>query len=184
MKKAEIRKIYIEKRKNLTNSEVEEKSKNISSDFFKNTNLTNVSVAHIFIPIENFNEVQTWQIIKLIWKYFPHIKTATSITTKEELKHVLIDANTVFSPDDWGIPVPQNGVEIEAKAIDIVITPLLAFDKNLHRVGYGKGYYDKFFAKCRNDVQKIGVSFFPPLEDEIEDINEYDVVLDNVIWAS
>ena len=60
--------------------------------------------------------------------------------------------------------------------IDLVLVPLLAFDKNGYRVGYGKGYYDKFLSNCRPDVIKIGLSFFDAV-DEIEDIDDYDLPL-------
>ena len=58
----------------------------------------------------------------------------------------------------------------------MVLTPLLAFDKKGNRVGFGKGYYDKFFSQCRSDVIKIGLSFFEA-EDLIDDINSYDIPL-------
>lgn len=55
--------------------------------------------------------------------------------------------------------------------------PLLAYDKQGNRVGYGKGFYDKFLSQCKPNVVKIGLSFFEP-EDLIEDIFENDVKLD------
>ncbi len=60
--------------------------------------------------------------------------------------------------------------------IDLVLVPLLAFDKNGSRVGYGKGHYDKFLSQCRDDVIKIGLSFFDPA-DQIDDINQFDISL-------
>ena len=48
------------------------------------------------------------------------------------------------------------------KKIDVVFVPLLAFDLEGNRVGYGKGYYDRFLKNCTSECIKIGVSFFPP----------------------
>jgi len=58
-----------------------------------------------------------------------------------------------------------------------VIVPLLAIDKRGHRVGYGKGYYDKLLSQCKPTCMKVGVTLFEPIE-EIEDVNEMDVPLD------
>ncbi|HLV46855.1 MAG TPA: 5-formyltetrahydrofolate cyclo-ligase, partial [Flavobacterium sp.] len=58
--------------------------------------------------------------------------------------------------------------------------PLLAYDQIGNRIGYGKGFYDSFLEKCRKDVLKIGLSFYPP-EAEIEDIRPEDIPLDMTI---
>jgi 5-formyltetrahydrofolate cyclo-ligase len=64
--------------------------------------------------------------------------------------------------------------------IDLVFIPLLACDLQGNRVGYGKGFYDRFLSKCRYDVKKIGLSFFDPV-DKIEDVNVFDIPLDECI---
>ena len=64
--------------------------------------------------------------------------------------------------------------------IDIVITPLLAFDPKGYRVGYGKGFYDRFFASLHKDVKKIGISLFKPCKG-IENITEYDIPLTHCV---
>jgi 5-formyltetrahydrofolate cyclo-ligase len=70
-----------------------------------------------------------------------------------------------------------DGLEVPVSKIDVVFVPLLAFDKNGNRVGYGKGFYDNFLAKCREDVIKIGLSFFEP-EEIIDDVFKTDIRLD------
>ena len=55
-----------------------------------------------------------------------------------------------------------NGFEIKPKKLQVVFVPLLAYDFYGNRVGYGKGYYDKFLAKCGEKCLKIGLSFFTP----------------------
>jgi 5-formyltetrahydrofolate cyclo-ligase len=54
---------------------------------------------------------------------------------------------------------------------------LLAFDVKGNRVGYGKGYFDKYLKECREDCIKVGLSYYEPL-DSIDDANEFDVPLD------
>ncbi|MEY2811910.1 MAG: hypothetical protein RI991_905, partial [Bacteroidota bacterium] len=89
----------------------------------------------------------------------------------------LVDEQTVFQDNQYGIPEPTAGIEVTSDMIDVVVVPLLAFDKKGNRVGYGKGYYDRFLASCRNDVITIGLSFFPPVL-SIDDIDFFDKKLD------
>ncbi len=78
--------------------------------------------------------------------------------------------------NDYGIEEPSGGNKVMENEIDLILVPLLAFDKYGFRVGYGKGYYDKFLFQCRKDSIKIGLSYFDPV-DEIEDINSFDIPL-------
>jgi len=45
----------------------------------------------------------------------------------------------------------------------VVIVPLLICDLNGYRLGYGKGFYDRFLSECRADVLKIGLNYFEPI---------------------
>ena len=60
-------------------------------------------------------------------------------------------------------------------------TFISSLDEQYYRVGYGKGFYDRFLANCRKDVKKIGLNFFKPISN-ITDVNEFDIALDEVIY--
>ena len=68
-------------------------------------------------------------------------------------------------------------IEIIPKCCFVVFIPLLAFDQKGNRVGYGKGFYDKFLEQCKPKTVKIGLSFFST-EEEISDIYKNDISLD------
>lgn len=76
-----------------------------------------------------------------------------------------------------GIVQPKAGVILNTEEIDVVLVPLLIFDEDGYRVGYGKGFYDRFLKLCKPDVLKIGFCLFEP-EKKIEDVNGYDIPLD------
>lgn len=96
---------------------------------------------------------------------------------EDGLHAIAINDNTTFTTNRFGIDEPEGGSLVDACAIDLIFVPLLAFDKKGFRVGYGKGYYDKFLSVARVDTLKIGFSFFDA-EDSIDDINEFDIALD------
>ena len=97
-----------------------------------------------------------------------------------EMTHYLLTDNTKIKKNKHNIPEPVDGIEVPVNKIDVVFLPLLAFDLNGNRVGYGKGFYDIFLSKCKPNVIKIGVSFFEA-ENSIEGIFENDVLLDYCI---
>ena len=68
---------------------------------------------------------------------------------------------------------PISHETIDPQMIDLMIIPLLAFDQQGNRVGYGKGFYDRYLTKCKKDVIKIGISYFEPVM-AISDCNEQD----------
>lgn len=179
MNKSELRKIYLEKQKSLSDSERREKSRRIAERFFENFSLENICFLHVFLAIEKNREVETSYIFKRLWRDFLEITTVASridfrAMTLENLK---LTPETKLVRNRWHIFEPTDGELIEIEKIDAVTVPLLCFDERGYRVGYGKGFYDKFLSECRTDCLKIGLSYFAPVA-EISDAREYDVKLD------
>ncbi|GAL62151.1 5-formyltetrahydrofolate cyclo-ligase [Algibacter lectus] len=83
----------------------------------------------------------------------------------------------VIKKNNYNIPEPIDGIEILDDKVEVVFIPLLAFDTLGNRVGYGKGFYDRFLVKCKPETIKIGLSFFEASA-EITDVFESDVRLD------
>ena len=53
----------------------------------------------------------------------------------------------------------RTNLHFDHDQIDVVFVPLLIFDKQGHRIGYGKGYYDRFLSKCKKDTIKVGLAW-------------------------
>jgi len=182
MKKQEIRKKYKAKRKELNKSYVALKSNEILKLIDEYLVIQNKTIS-IFLPIEKFNEINTFEIIE-------HLKSnsnrvAIPKTNFEELsmKHYLYKGKNDLKISEVGILEPNNKSKIGEKDFDIVFVPLLAIDQNGYRVGYGKGFYDSFLAKCKESCVFIGLNIFEEIE-EIDDIFELDVPLDLHITPS
>ena len=90
---------------------------------------------------------------------------------------IATDIDTPFEKKNLNIYEPQQGNIVPVDEIDMVLVPLLAFDMNGKRVGYGRGFYDKFLSACRTDCVKAGFSYFEPVE-RLDDCNEFDIPLD------
>lgn len=184
MTKAELRKLYLEKRSTFPAADVIALSGRIADRFFESVDLSTVRTLHCFISIPKFNEVDTSAIYNRVWRDFPDIVTVAPQTdlTTGAIESIIFNSDTEWNENSWGIREPAGGDIVEPADIDLVVVPLLCFDGRVHRVGYGKGMYDKFLARCRKDCVKVGVSLFPPV-DTIADISESDVALDLVITS-
>lgn len=132
---------------------------------------------HIFLSIEEKNEVDTLPLITLLQGKDKNI-VVPKVSGKNSMENYLLTDSTPFKKSAWGVPEPLDGIEIPESKIDVVFVPLLAFDTLGNRVGYGKGYYDTFLNKCRKETVKIGLSFFGAENERITDVNENDVKLD------
>jgi 5-formyltetrahydrofolate cyclo-ligase len=111
-----------------------------------------------------------------------HAKDKEVVVSKSDFKttsmlHYLLTDNTKIKKNEYNIPEPVNGLPVPSEMLDVVFVPLLAYDKQGNRIGYGKGFYDKFLSECKPTTVKIGLSFFEP-ENLIEDVFETDVKLD------
>ena len=179
MTKSELRKFYLERRRSLFAEEMADKSLQIADRFFKRFDLSNLANLHCFIPIKKFNEIDTSLIYKKVWTDFPTVRTIVPRVNREsgEMGNFVFTAETELIKNEWGIREPWSGKAVDAGAIDMVLVPLLCFDERGYRVGYGKGFYDKFLARCRPDCLKIGLSYFPPVP-KIADVGGHDVMLD------
>ena len=188
MQKQDLRKEFLQKRKALTETEVEGFSRKIHDWFFRSIPVHAYATIHTFLPIKRNNEIDTWLIINTLQKDFATDIVIPKSHVDGTMSHYLLTKDTAFEENQWEIPEPSHIQHLVSpiSKIDLVLIPLLCFDKKGYRVGYGKGYYDRFLAECSPDVMKIGLSIFEPVE-LIEDINTFDIRLDycitpNKIW--
>ncbi|WP_435264019.1 5-formyltetrahydrofolate cyclo-ligase [Tenacibaculum sp. nBUS_03] len=180
MKKNELRVQYKQKRKDLTNSQKKELELNIYQQVF-NLEVKNIKNIHLFLSMKKFNEIDTTPIIKFFKGLDKKIIVSKCNFHDDSLTHYLLDKNTILELNKFGVPEPVNAKEINVKEIDLVFVPLLISDMKKYRVGYGKGFYDRFLATCKKEVKTIGINFFKPI-DSIDDLNKYDIPLDKVIY--
>lgn len=178
MLKKELRKIYRQKRDALTASE-KMKFDDLILIQLQTVDLPFIDRVLSFYPLDDRNEINTFSITDYLHFKNPSLEIAyprTHIATSTMVA-VACNADTPFEENEYNIPEPVGDVIIAADELDLVLLPLLTFDERGFRLGYGKGYYDRFLKDCRQDCLKIGLSYFEPVQ-AIEDANDFDVPLD------
>lgn len=179
MRKHEIRKLYLQKRKALSVQEVIKFNNKIKIHFGKFLP-SKVKTAHIYLPIQSKVEIDTLSIIRELWVQKIRVVVPVMNLGGNSMSSCLLTEDTQIVINHLEVPEPVNCTEINDNEIDAIVFPLLAFNNKGYRVGYGKGYYDKFIAALGHEVLKIGLSYFAPIE-QISDLNHWDVPLDYCI---
>jgi 5-formyltetrahydrofolate cyclo-ligase len=179
MDKAAIRKLYKEKRLQMPPGELERLSEQIVEQTLTHFQLAE-RVISLFLPIERQREINTYLLLERALNIGATIALPKTNFETREMKHMLYELNDPLDVNEKGIPEPKRGKLVAPDKFDMVFVPLLAVDKKGNRVGYGKGFYDRFLVKCAPTCLFIGLHLFD-LEDPIEDILPTDIRLNAVV---
>lgn len=127
------------------------------------------------------NEVSTDQVLeqalasgKLL--AFPRV-------SGQELEFVMIESSSELVPGNFGVKEPQGRKLVAVEHIDLIVVPGVVFDQRGHRLGYGRGYYDRALAKCQGQAKKIGFAYDFQLVEELP-ATDYDETLSVLITES
>jgi 5-formyltetrahydrofolate cyclo-ligase len=179
MTKQELRKIYLGKREKMGESEYERFCRMITENLFNHGNLATASTIHTYLAVVEKREPDTWPILDRLKRESPHIRIVVPKMAGNELEHYYYEGLHQLDQNQYGIFEPTHGTTTDLSRIDVVIVPLLIADKEGHRLGYGRGYYDRFLSQCNPNCKKIGLSLFN-LEDKVP-ADDWDVKLDLII---
>ena len=176
MTKKELRIKYKALRQSLSESQIEDFSLDIANQLLKLA-VWDKSFYHIFLTIEEQKEINTDYILNVLSGKDKNIVISKSNFEDYTMSHFLLTDHIKIKKNNFNIPEPVDGIPIPSDNIEVIFIPLLAFDKSGNRIGYGKGFYDRFLEKCKPKTIKIGLSFF-----EAERItfktSEHDIMLD------
>ncbi len=173
MTKAAIRTLYKQKRNELS-ALVKERLEDLMLIQFQSLHLTIPDRVMTYSPIDSLNEYNP----VLIEEYCFFKNPATTLVypvadfKNNLLKPFAVKEDTLFEINEYDIEEPIDGEEILPNTIGLMIIPLLAFNEEGYRVGYGKGFYDKFISECSPNLLKIGFSYFDAIV--INDTNKLD----------
>ena len=182
MNKKELRKIYKEKRKAILPKDKLKMDDLMLIQFQQLYFEASVKTLLTYWPMATMNEPNMQLYTSYLRHTIPNLQIAYPVADFStcSMQAWLINEKTVYHTNSFGVTEPREGTAISADKIDIVFVPLLACDKSGCRVGYGKGFYDKYLAKCHQAIISIGFNYFDPV-DNIDDANDFDVPLNYCI---
>jgi len=148
---------------------------------------------HIFKFMEETLEFKQAKILVLYWSMPDEVQTHAFIEKWANIKTILLPVvngaeldfkiykgrDSLILGEQFNIAEPSGEIFTDLNAIDLIIVPGIAFDKNNNRMGRGRGYYDKFLSQ--NKATKIGVCFNCQLFDQVP-TQKHDIKMNQVIY--
>lgn len=177
MTKQQLRKLYKDKRRQLDTRD-RLRYDDLMLLQFQQFNYEDIRSLMTYWPMPGMAEPNTHLFSGYLRHMIPGLVISYPKTDQQTnaMEAMAIDEDSVYHVNEWGITEPKEGTGIDPLEIDLVFVPMLVCDRQGHRVGYGKGFYDRFLARCRTDAVKIGFSYFEPVE-QIIDTGQFDVPL-------
>lgn len=159
--KTKLRKGLLKRRLELSQDEVDTASEKIVNTLTINLLSNDYRMIYIYQTIKKYNEVNTSEFIDLIRSNYPDVE-------------VTIAPNKISQ----SVQIPKG------KYYDLVVIPVLGFDRRGFRLGYGGGYYDKFLAS--NKYKKaIGLAYslseIEEIPNEPHDIKMNEIITENEV---
>lgn len=181
MTKKEIRKEYRKKRMLLTSAQ-RSKLDDLMLIQFQTCVLPFIQALFTYWPIQKNNEPDIHLFADYLSFTNPGLVLAypKSDFSSNSMTAIASNEEMGFTKNEFDVYEPKQGNLLDPEEIDMVLVPLLAFDTDGYRLGYGKGFYDKYLACCREDCIKIGFSYFKPI-DEIPEKHDFDLPLNYCI---
>lgn len=178
MKKNEARKLYREKRMDLSEPE-RMKLDDLMLIQFQTAELPFITSLLSYWPIEENHEPDTHLFTEFLRFRNPELRICYPVAdfSTGQMQAVATDIDTTFTKKDLNIYEPDSADLLLPEQLEMVFVPLLAFDEQGYRVGYGKGFYDRYLAQCGPGCIKIGFSYFDPVT-SLEGRHEFDIPLD------
>ncbi len=161
MTKEEYRLKYKNLRTEISLETVEDLSIQIANNALQ-LPIWNFTNYHLFLSISAKKEINTEYLLHILQGRDKTIIVPKVIIGNPNMEHILLQDNTVLKLSNYGVPEPVSGFEIHPEKIEVIFVPLLAYDGKGNRLGYGKGFYDRFLKQCNPEAIFIGLSFFEP----------------------
>lgn len=171
MNKNELREFYKIVRKNIQNKE--EQNSIILNKVIMNKEVLKCSTLLIYVSFND--EVDTINIIKY---FLGKKKIAVPRIENNIMNFYYINSLNDLRKGYFNILEPTTNLKVETFTNTTCIVPAICYDSNNYRVGYGKGFYDKFLSN--KNIYTIGISYKETLINKIP-IDKYDINLNEVI---
>lgn len=176
--KKALRKDLLELRLKMDEKVWSEKSEAITHHFLRSELFSQSNVIHCFVSMNKRREVNTLPLIKQLLAVHKRVVAPVTDFETGALLHAEITSLRDLNENKWGVLEPIQISDFNVSNIDVVLVPLLASDEQGNRLGYGKGFYDRFLNQIK--VPKLGLLFQDFVLPNVP-VDEFDIPLDGFI---
>jgi 5-formyltetrahydrofolate cyclo-ligase len=177
-RKQALRREVLEKRASFSEETWKKKSKVIiealkDTDFFKEA-----KVVHTYLSMNQRREITTDDLVESMLKGNKRVVVPVTNFSDGTLSHSEITSTSELQTNKWGVKEPKTTRDVDPEIFDLIIIPMAAADRDGNRLGYGKGFYDRFLAQ--SPAKKVGLVFHDFIFDKIP-TEGFDEKLDLII---
>lgn len=176
--KSELREQLLQRRLQLNREEYIQKSDQIIERLIKQPEFEKAETIHCYVSINSRREVNTRPLIKELLASDKKVVVPITEFDSGRLTNVYLESYDDLQENKWGVLEPEGGENAENSEIDMVVVPMVGGDRNKNRIGYGKGFYDRFLAAI--EAPAIGLLFKTCLVQEVP-VESFDVPLTKLI---
>lgn len=176
--KEELRQHLLEQRKAISEATFLKASTAIVQKLKQQQEYINADVIHCYVSINDRREVDTHGLIQEMLSF--HKKVVVPVTNFQEgtLTHIHLNSYEKLETNKWGVPEPGDGEEISPEELELVIVPMVAGDEHCNRIGYGKGFYDRFLKQVH--CPTIGLIFERNIIEKVP-VEDFDIPLNKIL---
>jgi 5-formyltetrahydrofolate cyclo-ligase len=173
MPKRSIRAQFLAERKALPQDQRDKLSKQIQKKFLSSELFAEVKFLALYCAVHN--EVSTDMAGDFALAAGKRV--AYPRVAGESLEFIEVASLDDLAPGAFTVPEPVKGNRVPIGALDLLVVPGIVFDRTGHRLGYGRGYYDRALEKCRPDCKKVGFAYDFQVVDALSIMQEHDRTL-------
>ena len=177
MNKQQLRQAIRQRKRAMTQEEIEDRSRSLCEKFLKSDDYRCCTCLYGYLPYNQ--EVRTWPILHQALA--DGKKVAVPKVYGDEMKFIYLTDLTQVAAGYAGIPEPIADDPVAEQQDALVLMPGLAFDPQGHRIGYGGGFYDKFLSR-EPGHPTVALCYEFQMVDHLE-TEQFDIPVDTVIWA-
>jgi len=181
MIKKNVRKEYLQRRMDTPEEDLQQQMALMAFQFRKLT-LPPVKFLMSYSPLLSRREFDVSVCEDMLKIQNPSLQIAWPRIDEQtrDMDAVIMQRGGLFTKNRYNVLEPISSTIIEPEVLDVIFVPLVAFDERGYRVGYGKGYYDRFLARCKPGIIRVGFCYFEPVR-PIEDVHQFDIPLNYCI---
>ena len=173
MPKRSIRAQFLAQRKSLSQARRDKLSEQVQTKFLRSALFADAKFLALYSAIHN--EVLTDVVARCALEsgkrvVYPRV-------AGENLEFIEITALDDLGPGAFGVSEPAAVNRVLPVALDLVVVPGVVFDRAGHRLGYGRGYYDRALQECRTDCMKVGFAYSFQVVDALPIVEKHDRAL-------
>lgn len=173
-----MRKELLRHRKAISREVYEKGSANIVNTLLEQPEFLAAETVHCYVSMNGRGEVDTHGLIKRMFSMGKEVVVPVTNFSDGTLSHIRLNSFGELEKNKWGVLEPQGGEGVSVEEFELVIVPMVGGDEQCNRIGYGKGFYDRFLQHVA--CPTVGLIFEQNILPKLP-VEKFDIPLDKII---